>query len=126
MRLPQFYANSERLARIAEACEKINLRMLDRDEVAELRDSLKINAGTRVPVALFMAEDFELCSWYGDRSLNRYRRLAERQLGAACSTGLFVPEADELAVTLQDWLGEFERMQLMLRLSTRLRAKHSD
>jgi len=73
-----------------------------------------------------MAEDFALCSWYGDRSLTRYRRLAQRQLGPACSTGLFVPDEQELALTLTDWMNEFERIQLMLRLSTRLRQKHQD
>jgi hypothetical protein len=33
---------------------------------------------------------------------------------------------DELAATLQDWLNEFERVQLLLRLSGRLRQKHDD
>jgi hypothetical protein len=37
-----------------------------------------------------------------------------------------VPDAEETAATLQDWLDEFERVQLMLRLSTRLRQKHGD
>ena len=74
----------------------------------------------------FLAEDFVPCSWYGDRSLNRYRAIAQKQLGAACSTGLFLPDQSELPLTLQDWLDEFERIQLMLRLSTRLRQKHND
>jgi len=34
--------------------------------------------------------------------------------------------ADELNATLQDWLNEFERVQLLLRLSTRLRQIHGD
>ena len=56
----------------------------------------------------------------------RYRRLAAAQLGPSCSTGLFAPDADELTQTLTDWLNQFERIQLMLRLSTRLRQKHND
>jgi len=114
------------IARIAEANEKTHLRFIDRESIPELRDNLTINAGTRVPVVLFMAEDFALCGWYGDRSLNRYRRIAQKQLGPACSTGLFVPEQEELALIGQDWLNEFERIQIMLRLSSRLRQKHND
>jgi len=104
----------------------IRQRFLDRDAIAELTDNLTINSGKRVPVALFMAEDFALCSVYGDRTLSRYRALAQRQLGPSCSTGLFIPDADELKSTLQDWLNECERVQLMLRLSTRLRQKYND
>jgi hypothetical protein len=48
------------------------------------------------------------------------------QLGAACPIGIAPPDADEVAATLQDWLNEFERIQLMLRLSPRLRRKHDD
>lgn len=114
------------IARIARVTPMINIRFIDRDSIGELRDNLIINNGNRVPVVLFLAEDFSLCGWYGDRSLTRYRVIAQRQLDSACSTGLFVPDADELKNTLQDWLDEFERIQLMLRLSTRLRQKHGD
>ncbi|MBI9018120.1 MAG: thioredoxin family protein [Phycisphaerae bacterium] len=114
------------LARIASASDNIDLRFVDRDQFPQLRDSITVNQGTRVPVALFLAEDFELCSCYGDRSLSRYRMLAQKNIGAACSTGLFLPEQDVLAATLQDWLNEVERIHLMLRLSPRLRHKHKD
>ena len=115
------------LARIAEAnSTRIDLRLLDRDEHRDLAEKVRINSGDRVPVALFLAEDHELCSVFGDRTLNRYRALAARQLGPSCPTGIVAPAADELAATLQDWLNEFERVQLMLRLSARLRQKHQD
>ena len=115
------------LQRIAEQRpDLIELRLLDRDANRDLTEQLRINTGDRVPVALFLAEDFELCSTYGDRTLNRYRALARTQLGASCPIGISAPPADELAATLQDWLNEFERIQLMLRLSARLRKKHSD
>ena len=113
-------------AAIADGSDKIDLRFVDRDEQEELADQIPICGGKRVPVAIFMAEDYQLCSVYGDRSLNRYRKLAEKQLGAACSTGLFLPGEDEISVQLQDWLNEFERIQLLLRLSTRLRKKYGD
>jgi hypothetical protein len=114
------------LARIAEGCDKIDLRFIDRDSVADLAKKLTINGGERVPVALFAAEDFAVCSCYGDRTISRYRNIAKKQSGASCSTGLLVPETYELAATLADWLVEVERIQLMLRLSTRLRKKYND
>jgi thioredoxin-like negative regulator of GroEL len=113
--------------RIAEANpDRVLLRFLDRDEHKDLSTQLRINGGDRVPVVLFLAEDHELCSVFGDRPLSRYRAIAARQLGPSCPTGLVVPEQEELAATLQDWLDEVERVQLMLRLSARLRQKHGD
>jgi thioredoxin-like negative regulator of GroEL len=115
------------LARIAEAnAARIDLRLLDRDEHRDLADQLRMNGGDRVPVVLFLAEDHELCAVHGDRTLSRYRALAARQLSPSCPTGIVPPAADELAATLQDWLNECERVQLMLRLSPRLRQKHND
>ena len=115
------------LQRCAEAnTGRIDLRLLDRDQHRDLADKVHMNAGDRVPVALFLAEDHELCAVYGDRTLSRYRALAVKQLGPSCPTGITPPEQGELAATLQDWLNEFERVQLMLRLSARLRQKHND
>ncbi len=115
------------LERIAEGNPaKIHLRFIDRDEHGDLAARLRINGGNRVPVALFMAEDFEFVSVLGDRTLARYRALAARQLGPSCPLpGAPVPD-DELAATLQDWLNEFERVHWLLRLSGRLRQKHGD
>jgi thiol-disulfide isomerase/thioredoxin len=104
----------------------LNLRFLDRDGHLDLANQIKINGGLRVPTVLFMAEDFEFCGAFGDRTISRYRALAAQRLGAACPTGIVPPGAAELSSTLQDWLNEFERNQLMLRLSPRLREKHGD
>lgn len=82
--------------------------------------------GDRVPVVVVMSEDFDFCALLGDRSLSRYRAKAERELGAACATGLVVPAGEELAATLADWVDEIERVQLMLRLSPRYRKKYGD
>ena len=97
---------------------------MDRDEHRDLTDRVRINGGDRVPVALFLAEDHELCAIFGDRTLQRYRALAARQLGPSCPTGIVAPDKDEMAATLQDWLDEIERVQLMLRLSARLQRRH--
>jgi thiol-disulfide isomerase/thioredoxin len=104
----------------------INLRWLDRDLHKDLSSLLRINGGDRIPVAIFMAEDFEHCSVYGERPLSRYRVLARKQLGESCEIAIAPPDADEHAATLQEWLNEFERIQLMLRISPRLRKKHGD
>ena len=73
------------IAKIAGANpDVLDLRWLDRDEHIDLQQQVSINAGHRVPVLIFCAEDYELVSWYGDRTLSRYRALAQKQLGASC------------------------------------------
>jgi thiol-disulfide isomerase/thioredoxin len=115
------------IQRIAEGKPgRIDVRLVDRDQHRDLIEPLRINGGDRVPVAIFMAEDFEPCAVFGDRTLHRYRAIALKQLGAACPTGIMGPDKDEMALTLGDWLDEFERVQLMLRTSARLRQKHGD
>jgi hypothetical protein len=110
----------------AQASSRIELKFLDRDAKPELRDLLRINGGHRVPVVVFLSEDWFEVSRFGERTLSIYRRLAAEQLGPACPTG-FVPPPDEaLAVNTAEWLAEFERAQLILRLSPRLRSKHGD
>ena len=54
------------------------------------------------------------------------RRLASEQLGSFCPTGLVPPAPHLISALTADWLAEFERVQLILRLSPRLRAKHDD
>ncbi len=115
------------LQRIAEAAEgRINLRFVLRgDRFAELVVANQINQGYRVPVTWFMAEDFQPCSRIGDRSLSRYRSMARKALGDA-SPVLADPPADPVRAVLQEMIDEFERVELMLRLSPRLRELHGD
>lgn len=115
------------IQRIAEgAPQAIDLRWLDRDEHIDLQQQVTINAGNRVPVVIFCAEDYEPVLWYGDRALSRYRAMAQKQLAGACPLpGAAVPD-DELAATMADWLEQFERAYLLLRLSGRLRQVHGD
>ena len=113
------------LQRFSETGPRIHLRFVDRDADAELADELRICGGARVPAVVFLSEDFAHCARYGDRTLARYRAMAQELSGAACSTGL-VGSDDALIAVADDWLGEFERVQLMLRLSPRLREKHGD
>ena len=116
------------LARLAEAAPRgiIDLRFLDRDQHKDLAERIMICGGLRVPTAIFMAEDFEFVALLGDRTLSRYRAIAARKLGAACPLPGAPTPPEETAATLQDWLNEFERVHLVLRLSPRLREKHKD
>jgi Thioredoxin len=110
----------------AAASARVDLRFIDRDAKPELRDSLAINGGQRVPVVVFLSEDWFEVSRYGERTVSIYRRLVAEQLGPACPTGLVPPAASAIAATTAEWLAEFERAQLILRLSPRLRSKHGD
>jgi hypothetical protein len=115
------------IQRISEANPgKIDLRFIERPREGELAPELRINGGSRVPVVLFLSEDNEWCATAGDRTINRYRALALRRLGPLCPTGIVAPEREELDATLNDWLNEIERVQLMLRLTPRLRQKYQD
>ncbi len=106
--------------------DRIRVRFVDRDEHADLAEAVKICGGLRVPVALMMNEDFDFISLFGDRTLNRYRAMAAKALGASCALpGAAVP-ADEVAAQLQDWVDEVERVHLVCRLSTKLRQRHGD
>jgi hypothetical protein len=113
--------------RIAEAnTRKIDMRFIERLRDGELIPELRINAGSRVPVVLFLSEDNQWCATAGDRTINRYRAIALRKLGPLCPTGIVAPEKEELDATLGDWVNEVERVQLMLRLTPRLRQKYQD
>lgn len=114
------------LAAIAEACPVMDLRWIDRDHRASPIEHLEINAGRRVPVVVFMAEDGAPVSVLGDRTLSYYRWLAAQKLGPACPLpGASVP-GDVLASITQDWIDQCERVHLLLRLSPRLRERHAD
>lgn len=108
------------------APDHVQIRYLDRDKAPDLADTLMLCGGNRVPVGLLLNEDYDVLAMVGDRTLSRYRAMAERQLGAACALpGAQVPD-DEALATVQDWVDEFERAHLMARLSTKLRARYGD
>lgn len=115
------------LQRIAEARpDLIDLRFILRsEEFAELIVANQINEGYRVPVTWFMAEDFHPCSRIGDRTLSRYRSMARKALGEDAPV-LAEPPADPVREVLQEVLDEFERVQVLLRLSPRLREQYAD
>jgi hypothetical protein len=114
------------LKRIAEASPKVTLRLLDREANPALRDALVMNGGARVPAVVFLSEDWQVCGVAGDRVVAYYRQMAKDRLGPACPTGIVPPGEALIAEAVQEWVTEFERIQLMLRLTGRLREKHGD
>lgn len=114
------------LDRIAHAAPPgvIDLRILDRDLHSDLGEQVRICGGLRVPTVLFLNEDLEFVSMLGDRTLTRLRARAARSLGASCPLPGSGVEQDEARGTLQDWVNEFERVQLLLRLSPKLIDRH--
>lgn len=114
------------LQRIAEATEQIELRFLDRDTHPRVRDAVAINRGHRIPMVVFLSEDFAEVARYGERTLSIYRQMAAERLGPACPVGVRPPGPDLLRNVTAEWLAEVERVQLLLRLSPRLRLLHGD
>lgn len=110
----------------AAAAPVIEVRYLDRDEHPDVQLALKINGGDRVPVLVFFSEDGYEVARYGERTLSRYRQLMRDTFGASCPTGIIPANDPTLAQVTQDWLNEFERVQWLLCLSTRLRRLHGE
>ena len=113
------------LHRIAGASDRITLRFFDRDAHPDLGDDLQICGAHRVPSVLFLAEDFLPTGRYGDRTLAKYRAKAASMEGNSCSLGANEP-ADLTRAVTAEWVDQFERNQLILRTSGRLREKHGD
>ena len=112
--------------RFAAAAPALDVRFLDRDARPDIAAHLKVCGGQRVPTVMFLSEDFTPILFYGDKTLSAYRAAAAAQLGSSCSTGSVPPPADAIAAVVSDWLDQFERAQLIVRLSGRLRQLHGD
>ena len=113
-------------AHFAAASQSIDLRFIDRDARPEIAAHLKVCGGQRVPVAAFLSEDFQLIAFHGDKTLAAYRLAAAAQLGESCASGAVPLPTSVIAAVTSDWLDQFERAQIILRLSGRLRQLHGD
>jgi ferredoxin len=98
-------------------------------DVAVARE-ISICGAPRVPMLVFLSEDWFECERFGERTLATYREKARKKLsgmeGATCPTGLLTPEPDLLAANVAEWLAHIERVQWMLLTSPRLTAKHGE
>lgn len=114
------------LHRLGEAAPTLEVRFIDRDAAPELTDLLRLNGAKKVPVAVFLSEDFFEVGRFGDRTLSVYRAKAKREVGAACETGIVPPETDALATEIQEWVDLSERMHLLLRTAPLVRRRYND
>ena len=115
------------IRQIADACdESVELRVIDRDVNHDLRDEVRILGAARVPVVVFLSEDFHEAGRFGDRLLETYRRKARTEIGPACAVPMAEIPPEELAAERDEWLDIFERMLLMVRLAPPLRARYRD
>ncbi len=104
------------IKRVADAGEEVELRVADRDANPALRDELRIMGAMRIPVAVFLTEEFFEVGRSSDRTLGHYRQKAVNEMGAACPVPWAIPPAGELAGELDEWVDLFEKMLLMVRL----------
>jgi thiol-disulfide isomerase/thioredoxin len=113
------------LKRIADAAgERVNIRFIEREASEELQDELRILGALRVPVVVFLSEDFWEVGRFGERTLSVYRSKAAREIGRGADPGILSPRARERE--LAEWVDIFERALTMLRLSPPLRIRHGD
>ena len=109
----------------AQVSDRLVIRYVDRDADADIAQLMTTCGAARVPSVAFLSEDGHLCGRYGDKTLAKYRDLVSHVEGDACSVGFGEP-ADLRAAVIDEWLGQFERIEWMLRLSGRLRELHGD
>jgi len=113
------------LEAVAEACgERTHVRYIDREASQELKDELRIVGATRVPIVVFLSEDFWEMARFGERTLSVYRAKAARDVGREYDGGILSPKARERE--LAEWVDTFERILIMLRLSPPLRRRYKD
>ena len=113
------------LKSIADACgNSVHLRLIDREASEELQDELRIVGALRVPVVVFLTEDYWELGRFGERTLSVYKSKAAREIGRGDDAGILSPRARERE--LAEWVDIFERFLLMARLSPPLRKRHND
>ena len=95
----------------------VQLRVIDRDLDPAVRDEVRILGAMRVPVVVFLTEQFLEVGRFGDRMLSTYRRKAVTEIGATCPLPTAATRIDELVAERAEWLDIVERMLLMVRLS---------
>jgi hypothetical protein len=107
-------------------CSLIQLRLIDRDVHAALKNYLTICGAPRVPQTVVLSEDGLFVDRWGDRPLAKYRDMAASLDGAACSSGVLLPGDSLRSAIIQDWFEQLERCQHVLRTSPSLRKRHND
>ena len=110
--------------KIADTTDDMEIRFIDRDTSDELQDEVRILGATRVPIVVFLTEDYWEVGREGDRLLPVYRAKAAREIGRGQALGVLSPKAIEEQLDL--WVDIFERAIIMTKLSPPLRKRHHD
>ncbi len=105
--------------------DEVRMRVIDRDLDPLLRDELRIMGAMRVPVVVFLTEDFFEVARFGDQTLTSYRKGVAVESREGSSKSYRSPE-DESAAELEEWVCLFERALLMVRSSPFLRRRYGD
>ena len=109
---------------VETAGPKVEMRLIDREASEDLKDELRILGATRVPVAVFLTEDFWEVARVGDRTLSVYRSKMARDVGRGLDQGILSPQAKHRE--LEEWLDVVERALIMVRIAPFLRKRHGD
>ncbi len=109
---------------LADVVDDVELRFIDRDTSEELQDEVRILGATRVPIVIFLTEDYWEVGREGDRLVPVYRAKAARDLGRGQAQGVLSPKAIKEQRDL--WVDIFERAIIMTKLSPPLRKRHND
>ena len=113
------------LKRIADACgDKVTVRIIASAASEELQDELRILGALRVPVVVFLSEDFFEVGREGDRTLSVYRAKAAREVGRDFDAGILTPKA--LSAEFDEWVDIFEKALIKLRLAPFYRKRYGD
>ncbi len=114
------------LHHISCAGSAIDLRFIDRDTSEELQDECRVLGALRVPVVLFLSEDFHEVARFGDRHLSVYRNKLALERGEITTPPQFPPSREMLGIEQNEWVDLVERVLTMLQLAPPLRARHND
>ena len=109
---------------VEAAGDDLELRFIDREASQELKDEVRILGATRVPMVIFLTEDYWEIAREGDRLLTIYRAKASRDVGRNFHGGILSPKA--VRAELAEWVDRFERAIIMARLAPPLRRRHND
>ncbi|HMO17318.1 MAG TPA: thioredoxin family protein [Oligoflexia bacterium] len=113
---------------ISRESNLFDLRFIDNRSSPEFGNELRINGAEKVPVAVFLSEDFLEIQRFGDRHLSVYRRLVSednvKSAGAYCDPGIIPSPETEIEEELGEWLETIERVQHILYLSPLLKRRY--
>ncbi len=113
------------LKKIADACgEKTTVKVIARAASEELQGELRILGALRVPVVVFLSEDFFEVGREGDRTLSVYRAKAAREVGREFDAGILTPKA--ISAEFDEWVDIFEKTMIKLRLAPFYRKRYND